>query len=369
MRIGIDLRIHYHQAAGISRYAVRLLTALAQVDNENEYLLLQHRKDRKQLIQGPRFRRSTLFTPTHWRFEQWFLSQETRLHGLDLIHSPDFIPPLRNHIPAVITIHDLAFLLYPKFVTGESARYYGQVEDAVKRANRIIAVSRSTKQDIVKLLGAPEEKIDVIYEAADAFFRPIPRQQAQSILAEAGKRPPQRFILFVGTIEPRKNLKTLIQAYKILKDRYRHDVALVLAGATGWLADDVYALVETLGLEQDVHFWGRTANEHLLALYNLAMTLAHPAYYEGFGLPLLEAMACGAPVICSNVSSLPEVVGEAAILISPEEVEAWTAALHRVISDADLRREMGAKGVNRAKAFSWQKAARETLATYRRAVS
>ncbi len=369
MRIGIDLRIHYHQTAGISYYAIRLLTALAQVDKENEYWLLQHRKERKQLVRGPRFKRKTLFTPTHRRFEQWFLSQETRLHRLDLIHSPDFIPPLHNRIPAVITIHDLAFLLYPKFVTGESARYYGQVEVAVKRANRIIAVSHSTKQDIIKLLGAPEEKIDVIYEAGDDFFRPIPSQEARSILAKAGKRLPERFILFVGTIEPRKNIKTLIQAYKILKDRYGHDVSLVLAGATGWLADDVYELVEKLDIEQDVHFLGRTSNEHLLALYNLAIALAHPAYYEGFGLPLLEAMTCGAPVICSNVSSLPEVVGDAAILISPEDVEMWVAGLHRVIADADLRQEMSRKGLARAKAFSWEKAARETLATYRRAVS
>ena len=369
MRIGVDVRLFYHRPAGISWYTIRLLKALAQVDAQNSYVLLQHRKQAKPLVEAQQFSRQTLFTPTHHRFEQWPLSIETGLMNLDLIHSPDFIPPMHNRIPSVITIHDLAFLLYPQFITAASARYYGQVEDAVKRANRIIAVSQSTKRDIIKLLGAPESKIDVIYEAAAPLYRRISREAAKEILAEAHLELPEQFILSVGTIEPRKNLKTLIHAYHHLRQRYHVDVPLVLAGASGWLAEDVHELVTTLGLEQNVHFLGRMSNEQLLALFNLTTVLAHPAHYEGFGLPPLEAMACGAPVVCSDAGSLPEVVADAAILAAPEDDEAWTVALHRVLSDTHLQESLRQKGRARAKAFSWEKAARETLDTYRRAVA
>jgi glycosyltransferase involved in cell wall biosynthesis len=369
MRIGVDVRIFYHRTAGIGSYTLQLLTALSKIDEENDYLLLQHRRQVEPLVKSPRFSRMTLFTPAHHRFEQWPLSLETRFLNLDLIHSPDFIPPLHNKISSVITIHDLAFLLYPKFVTADSARYYGQVEDAVKRANRIIAVSHSTKNDIIKLLGAPESKIDVIYEAAAPFYRPIPREQAQQSLKSAGIHLPEQFILFVGTIEPRKNLATLIHAYHILKERYHHDLPLVLAGAPGWLSDDVHEIVNTLGMDEDIYFLGKTANEHILALYNLSTVLAHPAHYEGFGLPPLEAMACATPVVCSDAGSLPEVVGDAAMLVPPEDVEAWAVALHRIIADDRLQDDLSQKGVKRAKTFSWEKAARETLETYRKAVA
>ena len=369
MRIGVDARIFYHRPAGIGWYTHRLLTALAQVDTENFYVLLQHRKQPQPIVQAPRFSRETLFAPTHHPLEQWLLSFETRMKKLDLIHSPDFIPPLHNRIPAVITIHDLAFLLYPQFITASSARYYGQVEDAVKRARRIIAVSHSTKRDIVNLLGAPERKIDVIYEASAPFYRQIPQDEARQILTRANIHLPERFILSVGTIEPRKNLKTLIHAYHHLRQRYHVDAPLVLAGSSGWLAEDVYKLVAQLGLEDVVHFMGHTPNEHLLALYNLTTVLAHPAHYEGFGLPPLEAMACGAPVVCSDAGSLPEVVGDAALLAPPEDDEAWTVALHRVLEDSHLQGSLSQKGLARAKTFSWEKAARETLDTYRRAVA
>ncbi len=368
MRIGVDVRMFYYRMAGIGWYTVRLLTALAKIDEENEYILLQHRKQTETLVQSPKFGRATIYAPAHHRFEQWPLSLETRRLGLDLIHSPDFIPPLYNNIPAVITIHDLAFLLYPQFVTSESARYYGQVEEAVKRASRVIAVSHSTKNDIIKLLGAPATKIDVIHEAAAPLFRPIPREQSLAMLKGLDFQPPERFILFVGTIEPRKNLTTLIRAYHQLNEQYRHNLPLLLSGSAGWLSEDLSDLVTELDLNEQVHFLGRTSIEQLLALYNLATVLAHPAHYEGFGLTLLEAMACATPVVCSDASSLPEVVGDAALLVPPEDVDAWAAALHRVLSDRELRQTMSRKGLERSKQFSWEKAARETLDTYRKAV-
>lgn len=370
MRIGIDVRLIFHQQAGISWYTLRLLQALSQIDQDNEYVLLQHRRQPDPLIDAPNFTSVTLLTPAHHRFEQWPLSLETRMLGLDLIHSPDFIPPLHNQIPAVCTVHDLAFLLYPNLVTADSARYYGQIELAVKRANRIIAVSNSTRNDLVKLLGAPESKIDVIYEAADPIYQPIDRQSARQSLLSAGISVPDRFILFVGTIEPRKNLGTLLRSYVKLRNAYGVDVPLVLAGAPGWLSNDIGDLVVSLNLSDHVLFTGKIPESaQLRALYNLAIMLVHPAYYEGFGLPPLEAMACGTPVVCSDAGSLPEVVGDAALMANPEDVDEWTVAMHRLLEDDRLAAELRDKGLQRASSFSWKKAAHDTLQTYRQAVA
>ena len=368
MRIGVDLRLAYHQMAGISWYAIRLLTALSKLDRENHYVLLQHRRQKEPLIQAPNVTHTTLLAPVHHRLEQRILSLETKLLNLDLIHSPDFIPPLHNAIPAVITVHDLAFLLYPNFVTAESARYYGQVEEAVKRASRIIAVSHSTKHDLIEILGAPERKIDVIYEAADPAFQPIPHAVARQRLAATGIDAPEAFILFVGTIEPRKNLGTLLRAYHLLRSRYGVETPLLLSGSMGWLSENIQELVNQLGLEKHVRFLGRTSTEQLLYLYNLATLLAHPAHYEGFGLTPLEAMACATPVVCSDAGSLPEVVGDAALLAPPDDEEAWAIALRRVLEDPDLQHSLSEQGLARARQFSWEKAARQTLETYRKAV-
>ncbi len=370
MRIGVDLRLAYFQMAGISWYAIRLLTALSKIDEENQYILLQDRRQKAPLVQAPNIRAVRTLMPAHHPLEQWPLSLHTRMLKLDLIHSPDFIPPLHNRIPAVITIHDLAFLRFPSFITEESARYYGQIEDAVRRASRIIAVSQSTKRDIIDLLGTPERKIDVIYEAADPIFRPIPQEEARRILQESGIQPPESpFILFVGTIEPRKNLDTLLRAYHILRTHYHLDIPILLSGARGWLSEDIFHLVDTLHLGDRVRFLGRTSTDQLLALYNLATVLAHPAHYEGFGLTPLEAMACATPVVCSHGGSLPEVVGDAAILVPPEDEDAWAAALARVLQDTQLQQRLSDQGLARSRQFSWDQAARQTLETYRRAIT
>jgi len=251
-------------------------------------------------------------------------------------------------------------------VTKEGARYYGQIDRAVRRADQIIAVSESTRRDLVKMLGAPEDKLSVIYEAADPLFQPEERAVALQQVQTSYDLPPE-FILFVSTIEPRKNVTGLLRAYRRLRDDYRLTPDLVLAGAPGWLCDDVYRLVETLHLKPHCHFLGRVHACDLLHLYNAALCLVHPAFYEGFGLTPLEAMACGTPVIVSNVSSLPEVVGDAALLVDPHNDEEITVALWRVLTDTALRAELRAKGLQRAAAFSWQRAAEQTMAVYRKA--
>ncbi len=364
MRIGIDARLVYYSQAGIGQYILRLTRELAEIDNENEFILLQSRKDKVAITSKPNFKRVSLWTPSHHWLEQWALRAEISPLGLDVLHSPDFIPPFRRNCKSIITIHDLAFLLYPHFLTRESARYYSQIDQAVRRTDHIIAVSENTKQDTIALLGVPEHKITVIYEAADPIFRPLDEKERLHHV-KSKYAIPGDYILFVSTIEPRKNIPTLLRAYRQLLDDYKLSVKLVIVGRRGWLSEEVFAVAEELKLTQDAFFLGRVPVEDLLYLYNGAQLLVHPSIYEGFGLPPLEAMACGTPVIVSNVSALPEVVGDASLLVDPQDVSALTVGIWRVLTDRDLRTDMIAKGFERAKCFSWKKTARQTLDVYR----
>jgi glycosyltransferase involved in cell wall biosynthesis len=203
-----------------------------------------------------------------------------------------------------------------------------------------------------------------VYEAASPVFRPVDRDEArEQVRCRHGVQGP--FVLFVSTIEPRKNVPTLIKAVWQLQECYKEDVRLVLAGGKGWLFEDAFAIVQELKMDSRVHFVGQVSSEELLYLYNAAELLAHPAFYEGFGLPPLEAMACGLPAIVSNVASLPEVVGDAGLLIDPHDADELTVAMWRVLNDGELRQEMRNKGLRQAERFSWGRAARETAAIYK----
>ena len=369
MRIGIDARLMFHQPAGISRYTGHLLHALADNNSTDEFLTFQHRKHRAPLITQANFRRATLYTPVHHRLEQWLLPLELSRFALDLIHCTDFIPPLHSAIPAVITVHDLAFLHWPHFLTIDSAAYYGQIDRAVKHARHIIVPSESTKKDLIRLLGAPDEKVSVIYEAADSSFQPLPleatRQEVQNLY-----KVPESYILFVGTIEPRKNVNGLLQAFHHLRAKYNiTDTNLVIAGGHGWLYEETLELVNRLNLQNCTFFVGRVPDENLRKLYVGARCHIHPAHYEGFGLPPLEAMACGTPTIVSNVSSLPEVVGDAALLVDPNNPEEIAVAMQRLLVDEQLHAELRHKGLQRARCFSWELAARSTLEVYHKVVN
>jgi len=366
MRIGIDARLVYYSQAGITQYTLRLIQGLAEIDRENEFIILQSRKDKHTIaVDKPNFKRVSLWTPSHHRLEQYTLHIEISGLDLDVLHSPDFIPPFRSSYKSIITVHDLAFLLYPHFLTRESARYYGQIDQAVKRADHIIAVSESTKRDTIRLLGVPEHKITVIYESANRIYQPINDHEILERTRDK-YRINRDFILFVGTIEPRKNVPTLLRAYRQLLDSYKTDVKLVIVGRRGWLSEEVFTLVDQLKLGDDVLFLGRVPIEDLLYLYNAAQLLVQPSFYEGFGLPPLEAMACGTPVVVSNVSSLPEVVGDAGVLVDPQEVSELTVAIWRVLTDSALRNDLITKGLRRARCFSWEKTALQTLELYQR---
>lgn len=364
MRIGIDARLVFYNRAGIGQYILRLVESLAELEPKNDtFVLLQSRKDKSSIINSNGFVRKSLWTPSHNRFEQPALRFEVSRLKLDLLHSPDFIPPFKRNCKSVITIHDLAFLLYPHFLTKESARYYGQIDQAWRKTDHIIAVSEATKQDSIKMLGVPEKKITVIHEAANPIYRPLPAEEARHHVKKKYKLD-KDFILFVSTIEPRKNLPSLLNAYRQLRDKYKRDELLVLAGSKGWLWEEVYETVGRLNLEQDVIFLGRVPSADLVYLYNAARLLVHPSFYEGFGLTPLEAMTCGTPVIVSNTAALPEVVGDAGLMINPHDIEGLTVAMWRVLTEPELRHDLSQKGLKRAASFSWQKAAQQTLDVY-----
>lgn len=368
MRIGVDARLIHHQPAGISRYTWHLLQALAKLDQRDEFIVFQHRRHHTPLVEKSNFRRATLLAPVHRPLEQLLLPIELWRFSLDLLHSTDFIPPLYTSIPAVITVHDLAFLHWPHFVTKASAAYYGQIDRAVRHARQIIVPSEHTKQDLIGQLGVPENKVSVIHEAADPCFQPLPLEPTrQEVMQRYGL--PARYILFVGTIEPRKNVTGLLHAFQHLREKYNAtDVALAIAGSHGWLYEETLETVNRLNLQKSIFFLGRIPDEELRKLYVAAQCHVHPAHYEGFGLPPLEAMACGTPTVVSNCSSLPEVVGDAALLVDPKDPEEIAVAMHRLLIDRDLHAELRDKGLRRARCFSWETAARSTLEVYRKAV-
>ena len=365
MRVGIDARLNYHQPAGISRYTKNLIDELAELDRETTYTVFQHRKQREPLAHAPNFQRRTLFTPVHTRVEQPMLAAELSFHTLDLLHSTDFIPPLFSSIPSVITVHDLAFLRWPHFLTESHAAYYSQIDRAVRHAQHIIVPSESTKYDVVGRLGASPKKISVIYEAAAPIYTPLSKDKCRAAM-QAKYGIPEKYIFFVSTIEPRKNIGGLLDAFHHLLKHYGvEDTGLVLAGKPGWLYEEVYRKVEQLNLGQSTFFVGRVPDEDLHQLFVGASCHVHPAFYEGFGLSPLEAMACGTPTIVSNTSSMPEVVGDAGLIVDPSDWEEIAVAIHRLLTDDELHQELCQKGLQRASVFSWSRAAAETLDVYR----
>lgn len=378
MRIGVDSRLMYHQPFGISIYTLNLLRSFAElnestnglpIDNPVEYVVFQHRRHKTPIIEMPHFERATLYSPAHGKLEQYMLPWELRLHKIDLLHSTDFIPPLRSPIPTVITVHDLAFLHWPHFLTADSAAYYGQIDRAVHVTDHVIVPSQSTKTDLIGQFGVPEHKVSVIYEAANPLFKPLPQGDTASEISTKYKLP-ERYILFVGTIEPRKNVDGLLRAYSHLREKYAvDDVGLVIRGNYGWLYEETMTVLEELNLGSTVTFIGHLPDDELWQLYAGAQCLVHAAHYEGFGLPPLEAMACGTPTIVSNVSSLPEVVGDAALLVDPNDAEEIAVAIHRLLSDDDLCDELRSKGLQRAECFSWTIAAEQTLSIYRKVLN
>lgn len=369
VRVAIDARLLAYRRAGTATYIRGILRGFQQAGGGADgVLVLASRKDR-DLDHLGRVARRIVWTPCHHRLERWTLGLELATLAVDVVHSPDFIPPARlgRRWARVITVHDLAFLRFPNLLTADSRRYYGQIDRAVAEAERIIAVSEATRADLLELTGASAEKVVVIPEGVDPDFLPGGRAVAAARVAERfGIRG--QYFLFVGTLEPRKNLRRLIQAFAAFRDRTgQSGPSLVLAGKRGWLADDLDDLARPLG--DAVRFLGAVSQDDLVALYNATLALVLVSRYEGFGLPALEAMACGTATLVSDVGSLPEVVGDAGLRVSPDDVEGIARALERLSEDEDLRRGLGEGGRRRAARFDWTLVARRTDDVYRQAAA
>lgn len=342
MRIGIDISQIVYQT-GVSRYTVELVENLLKIDQENQYVLWAGSLRQRSLIKAfaaklPR-KVKLVLTPLSPKLADWAFNRldlPLGLENIDVFHASNWTIP-RMNCPVVTTIHDLTFLKFPdEHLPYYVAAHKSHLERAKAKAAAVIAVSQATKRDLIDQ-GFLTDKVQVIYEAASAMFKPI-------------KTKRQPFILSVGTQEPRKNIQRLIEAWRPLKRRYE----LVITGKFGW--------GERTKPIKGVRLLGFVSDEELVKLYCQTQVFVYPSLYEGFGLPVLEAMACGCPVVTSGVSSLPEIGGEAAVYVEPTSVTSITQGIKIALEQSAKLRRLG---LEQAKQFSWEKTARETLKIYR----
>ncbi len=362
MRIGIDARMY--RLSGVGTYLENLLNGLAELDGETEYLCFLREEDIGGFSPpGSNFRAIPCLPPIYSLREQWALPLLARRQGLNLIHYPHYASPLFNPCPAVITVHDLIHILFPKYLPGLHAYAYARAMffGASRRARLIIAVSENTRQDLMVRLGVRSEKMRVVHNGLGPEFKPPPSEQEDSPWRErhGAGRP---YFLYVGNHKAHKNIPRLLEAFSLV--RKEAQVRLLLTGR----GEALESLVRKLEIEEDVVFTGWVEREEMPRLYHGALALVFPSEYEGFGFPPLEAMACGTPVITSDCSSLPEVVGDAAIKVSPRRVDHLAEGMYNLLIKADLRTKLRERGLERASRFSREQMARGTLAVYREAL-
>jgi glycosyltransferase involved in cell wall biosynthesis len=361
MHIGIDTRLVAYRTGGISTYMKRLVAALEILDRQNSYTVFHSRKACQAT--SHRFQNAALWTPCHHRIERLALSVELAYFNLDLFHSPDFIPPLRGARRHIITVHDLTFLHYPQYLTADARRYYnGQINAAVRQSDHILADSQATKTDLINMLNVRAEKITVHRLGVDERFAVL-----DPLIAEAKRRElklPDEYILFVGTFEPRKNISGLLRAYRLLLDKMPDAPPILLVGQRGWLFDETMQHIQDLKLSERIVLREDISDDMLPVVYNLAKVLVMPSFYEGFGFPALEAMACGTVPIVSNRSSLPEVVGEVGLQVNPDDPAELAVALEKTLTDGKWVELMREAGLARARQFRWEATAAIALSVY-----
>jgi glycosyltransferase involved in cell wall biosynthesis len=370
MHIAIDLTPSIQGHAGIGRYAEELTQALWESCPPDEQLTAFYTDPQRRRPNPPldKLPVSALSLPNkQWRLSALLahlmrLPQDRLVGQPDIFWATDHLLPFFSRTASVFTLYDLSFKLFPHVHTLLNRWFLGlMMPHFVQAADAIVVISESTKRDAVTSYQIEPDKIHVVYGGVNAHFKPVDAPQKLNAVRHTYCLP-DRFLLYVGVIEPRKNLPTLFDAFKRANSS---DVKLVIAGKKGWLYSETFARVQELGLEQNVIFTGFVPDDDLPALYSLAEAFVFPSLYEGLGLPVLEAMACGAPTICSDVSSLPEVAGDAALLVAPTDVRGWAEAMAYLTQNAALRADLRERGLHRAARFTWEAAARQTREVYR----
>ena len=369
--IALDYTPAYEQGAGIGRYVRDLTHALARQDSITDYRLfvsgaLPHNLPN---LPGDNFSwRSTNLSP-RWLARIWH-----RLHipipvtyftgSVDLYHATDFVlPPVSPHTRTIVQVHDLSFVRVPDAAAPNLKAYLDRVvPNSVHRADCVLADSEATKQDLIELYRVSQSNIITLYGGVDQRFQPV-EPSGQARVRQKYHLDDFEFMFSVGTVQPRKNYGRLIMALAHLRAS-GHDLHLVIAGGRGWLEDPIYQTVAETQMQPYVHFIGFADDEDLPALYSAATCCAFPSLYEGFGFPVLEAMACHTPVITSTVSSLPEVAGDAALLVNPYDVDALVNGLEQIVASSDLQETLITKGKEQIRKFTWESAARNLHQIY-----
>jgi glycosyltransferase involved in cell wall biosynthesis len=384
VRIAINGYFLQQTATGSGEHLYYLLEGLGRVDQSGNYLVLCPRLTRSRILRvppiGPNFeireirgtsaRLGARLGKLWW--EQVTLKRQCEAEKVDLLHSPYFASPLSPNVPTVVTVHDVIPLILPAYGSAVHTRLYMRlVSAAARRARAIITVSGTSKKDIARVLGIPEDRIHVVYNAVDRALHPVDDQRILTGVREAHGIVDD-FLLYFGGFDIRKNVERIIRAYHLARSSFDRPWQLVIAGAMHLVGHPLYPdprpVIQELGLQGQVVVTGRISEEEKPLLYSAATAFIFPSLYEGFGLPVLEAMACGTPVITSNLSSLPEVAGDAALLVEPSSVEDMAQAMTRLMNDAALREELRGRGLRRVRQFDWEASAARTLDIYRQAL-
>jgi glycosyltransferase involved in cell wall biosynthesis len=373
LKIGIDYTAALKQSGGIGRYTWGLITTLAQLDRHNRYTLLAPTDAPRAGLQAfqdfPNFNHKIYPLSERWLTIAWhrlYLPVPVEWFGgpLDLFHSPNFILPPTRQAKTLLTVHDLSFIRHPQGAVASLRQWLNQVVPrSLARADHIVADSESTKRDLIEIFHLKPAGITVVGAGVEDRFQPI---TDPATLAAVRQRYhlPDSFILGLGTLEPRKNFTGLIAAFTQSPVRETHH--LVIAGGKGWLYADIFAAAQTSSVADRIHFIGFVADEDLPALYSLADIFAYPSHYEGFGIPIIEAMACGTAVVCANNSCLPEVAGDSALQVTATDTFALAEALAQMANNPELRAHAIQAGFRQAQKFTWRAAAERLLAVYQR---
>lgn len=376
--IAIDYTAAYEQGAGIGRLVRDLVAHLGQEDDQTVYRLFVAGAQQKQLptLPGDNFSwRSSRISPRWfarlWHKARFYLPIQIFTGQVALFHATDFtLPPTLPKTKTILTVHDLSYVRAPETAHPAQKAYLDKaVPWSVKRANHVIADSHATKDDLIALYHTPAEKISVLHSGINSLYRPITDKAKQLAVRQKYNIPAEVPYLFsIGTVQPRKNYGRAAQALHALGERYQ-DIHMVIAGGKGWLEADIYQQVEKLDMADRVHFIGYVDDNDVPTLYSAALCTVYVSLYEGFGFPILESMACDTPVLTSTVSSIPEVAGDAALMVNPYNIDEIAAALKHILDNPAQQQKMIEAGREQVKQFTWKKAAKALLAIYHRVLN